>query len=189
MPRDLHVDMEELAREIRLTDKAFAASLRKNIRKAVTESGAEMVAAVREKASWSTRIPAATSMQTLFAGKVVRVAVRVNAKKAPHARPYEMGNRNDFSEAVAASGGYRVVNGRRVAVDRTVYKKALKSGTGVSRSLRFPVFHKIGEPGGFGQVPTRPFFFAAAKEIDPVVETKIQAAIDTVAFEAGFKGR
>ena len=164
MGGDLHVDMEELAREIRLVDKNFAAALRRNMRKAVAESGAAITGAVKARAAWSTgatstarnphtSIPSATSLTTSFGVKKVGVQVKVNARKAPHARPLEQGN----------GGGSSV--------------------------LRHPVFHKAGEKGPWAEMPTRPFFFVAARAMTPVVEAKIQTAIDTVAFEAGFKGR
>ena len=150
MAGDLHVDMQELAREVRLVDKKFATALRSNMRKAVSESGSEITAAVRAEASWSKRIPGATSLATSFGAKKVGVQVKVNAKKAPHGRPLESGSK------------------------------------GNPNTNRHPVF---GKKGRWVDQPTRPFFFAVAKAMTPRVEGKIQAAIDTVAIEAGFKGR
>jgi hypothetical protein len=43
---------------------------------------------VKDKASWSTRIPGATKLSTSL-GRRPGVRIVVNAKKAPHARPYE----------------------------------------------------------------------------------------------------
>ena len=184
MPGDLHVDMEEIAREMRLLEKNIAAHIRRNLRKAVTESGAEVTAAIKAEASWSKRIPGATSLAMSFGAQKVGVSVKVNAKKAPHARPFEFGNANGYSEervqARVSSGGAR---NRRAAM------KQMSQIGDSSRVLRHPVFHKKGEAGGFASMPTRPFFFAAAKAMTPVVERKIQTAIDTIAFEAGFKGR
>ena len=91
MARDLHVDMEELAREIKLVDKKFATAVRSNLRKAVTEAGAEITAAIKAQASWSKRIPGATSLAMSFGAQKVSVRVKTNAKQAPHARPLEFG--------------------------------------------------------------------------------------------------
>ena len=184
MPRDLHVDMDELAREIKLVDKAFAAAVKRNLRKAVTESGAEITAAIRAEASWSKRIPGATSLAMSFGARTVGVRVRTNAKKAPHARPFEFGNANGYNEDRVQA---RVSSGR--ALNRRAAMKQMSRMGDSSRLLRHPVFHGKGEPGGFASMPTRPFFFAAVKATTPAVEMKIQAAIDMVAIEAGFKGR
>ena len=184
MPGDLHVNMEEMAREMKLLEKSIATNIRRNLRKAVTESGAEVTAAIKAQASWSKRIPAATSVAMSFGAERVSVRVKVNAKKAPHARPFEFGNANGYSEervqARVSSGGAR---NRRAAM------KQMRQMGDSTRLLRHPVFHKKGEPGGFASVPTRPFFFAAAEAMTPLVERKIQTAIDAIAFEAGFKGR
>ena len=156
MAEDLHIDMEELAREIRLVDKKFATAVRSNLRKAVTEAGAEITAAIKAQASWSKRIPGATSLAMSFGAQKVSVRVKTNAKQAPHARPLEFG-----------TAGNPGVN-------------------------RHPVFVKKGQPvakGRWVNQPTREFFFSAAKAMTPVVERKIQTAIDTIAIDAGFKGR
>jgi hypothetical protein len=42
---------------------------------------------IRQNASWSSRIPAATKLST--SGVRAGVTIRTDAKKAPHARPYE----------------------------------------------------------------------------------------------------
>ena len=172
MAEDLHIDMEELAREIRLVDKKFASAVKRNLRKAVTEAGAEVTAAVKARASWSkgtvrpddkegkssgrTSIPAATSLAMSFGAEKVSVRVKVNAKKAPHARPLEFGT---------------------------------KGNPGMNRH---PVFVKKGQKvakGRWVNQPTREFFFSAAEALTPTIERKIQTAIDTIAIDAGFKGR
>ena len=165
MQADLHVNMEEMAREMKLLEKSIATNIRRNLRKAVTESGAEITAAIKSEASWSkgsthknqpgrTSIPAATSLAVSFGAKRVTVRVKTSARKAPHARPLEFGN-----------------------------------AKGNGNLFRHPVFHSRNEPGGWANQPMRPFFFAAAKAMTPLVERKIQTAIDAIAFEAGFKGR
>ena len=174
MARDLHVDMEELAREINLVDKQFAKAIKVRLNAAVNEAGKQLVDAVKAEASWSTgtprprkkgkgggkgrasgrtSIPAATSMVVAFTAKTSIARIGVNSRKAPHARPLEFGSKN---------------------------------GSGMNRH---PVFHGIYEPGGWVNQPTRPFFFAAVKAKTPEIEAKIRSAIDLVAMDAGFKGR
>lgn len=67
------------------------ASMRKEIRDGANEIGRPVLAEVRRRASWSTRIPAATRISTRFGKATAGVTVRTSAKRAPHARPYEHG--------------------------------------------------------------------------------------------------
>lgn len=67
------------------------AELRKEIRDGAKEIGDPVLQAVRRRASWSTRIPAATRIAVRFGRSSAGVTVRTSAKRAPHARPYEHG--------------------------------------------------------------------------------------------------
>ena len=183
MPGDLHIDMEELGRELKHLGKA-ANGIKRELRKAVAEAGAEVISAIRAEASWSTRIPGATTLAPSFGARAVGVKIKVNSKKAPHARPLEMGTKDTFDEG---SVQRRLANGS--AKNRREAMKHMRRSEALGRTLRHPVFHKTGEPGGFADMPLRPFFFAAAEAMTPRIEKKIQAAIDQVAIEAGFKGR
>lgn len=51
--------------------------------------------AVQQEASWSARIPGATRVQTTFGRRRQRVAVIVDKKRAPHARPLEQGSQGN----------------------------------------------------------------------------------------------
>jgi hypothetical protein len=86
------VDMTQLSRDLKDMDRKFAASLRKNIRAAVAESGTLILDSVRRSASWSTRIPNATKLSFAFSTKNAGAVIRVSKKDAPHGRPYEMGS-------------------------------------------------------------------------------------------------
>ena len=92
-------------------------------------------------------------MAISFGAKKASVRLKVDKKKAPHARPLEFGN-----------------------------------GRGASGVLRHPVFHKIGQPGGFASMPTRPFFFAAVNARTPGIDKKFETAIKQIAADSGFKG-
>jgi len=174
MADDLHVDMGELAREIKLVDKQFAKAIKVRLNAAVSEAGKQVVDAVKAEASWSTgtprprnkgkggkkgrasgrtSIPKATSMVVAFTAQTAIARVKVDSRKAPHARPLEFGSKN---------------------------------GSGMNRH---PVFHGIYESGAWVNQPVRPFFFAAVKAKTPEIEAKIRSAIDLVAMDAGFKGR
>lgn len=85
--------MRDLVAEMRLVDKKFASAVRKEIRAAITEAGAEIVAKVRASASWSSRIPGAVSLRPNFTARSAGVRIVVNRRKAPHAGIYELGNK------------------------------------------------------------------------------------------------
>lgn len=75
---------------------------RRRLGKAFRDAGQPMLADARSRASWSTRIPAAISVQSLTgAGDRVGVVLRVSSSRAPHARPYEgMGQGGTFRHPV-----------------------------------------------------------------------------------------
>lgn len=83
--RDLIADLRQLE-----GGKEIISALRRNLRAAA----APIKAQVQANASWSTRIPAAVAIGTAFGAKrTAGIFIRVNAKKAPHARPLENGGR------------------------------------------------------------------------------------------------
>jgi hypothetical protein len=178
------VDLTQLSRELKETDKKFAAAVRRNIRTAVSAAGAGVLAEVKSAASWSSRIPAATRVAVVFSTKKAGATIKTDHRAAPHARPYEMGNKNTFSaDVINQHGGFKTVNGRQVARNRLVYGYMRKTGKGVGRGLRHPVYNK----GGFAEEATRPFFFPSVEASIPGIEKTFQAAIDVVAKDAGFK--
>ena len=176
-------------------DKKFGAAVKKELRAAVALSGVDLVSAIKAEASWSSRIPGATSIATTFGAKRASIRVRVDKKKAPHARGLEFGNSTAFSEKVInANGGYRLITfvdkktglkkTRNVAVRRGVYQAIRKSGVGSARTLRHPVYGR----GGYASQPTRPFFFASVQARTPEINKKFDTAIALAAVDAGFKG-
>lgn len=66
---------------------AIPPAVQKTMRPAVLKVGRPVLAQMRANAGWSRRIPAATSMTA--SGTSSGVQFRVNATRAPHARPYE----------------------------------------------------------------------------------------------------
>ena len=195
----VQADMSSFNAQVRDLAKRFPAATKRNLRAAVAESGAELVAEMRNRSSWSNRIPGAIELTSTFGPKNSRARIKVDAKQAPHARGLEMGNRNSFNEAeIAKRGGYKTVGYkdrrgnervRRVAVDRTVYRAMKTSKVGVGRSLSHPVYGH-GDPmkWGWAVMPTRPFFFAAVEAREPGIERKFEAALTQIVTESGFKG-
>lgn len=75
--------------------------LRKQLRPAVRAAAQEVLAEARSRASWSSRIPAATRVAVRFSGKNAGASVVVSAARAPHARPYEhLGSPGTFRHPV-----------------------------------------------------------------------------------------
>lgn len=72
------------------------ASMRREIRDSAQEIGEPVLREVRRRASWSSRIPAATRIATRFGGRTAGVTVKTSQRKAPHARPYEHGGDPGF---------------------------------------------------------------------------------------------
>lgn len=92
MADGVSIEMKGIVEELKLVDKKFASAVRKQIRAAITEAGADIVAIVRVSASWSNRIPAATTMRANFTVKSAGVRIVTNRNRAPHARALEFGN-------------------------------------------------------------------------------------------------
>lgn len=65
--------------------------LRGALRQAFRQAANPIVADMRNRASWSSRIPGAISVQSKFGPNVAGVFIRVDSSKAPHARAYELG--------------------------------------------------------------------------------------------------
>lgn len=87
-----HIRFEQLDAEARalLTDlRAIPEVARRETRLAAARIAAPVVADARSRFSWSSRIPGAVYVATRFGADVTRVAVKVRARAAPHARAYE----------------------------------------------------------------------------------------------------
>lgn len=71
------------------------AEVRRELRPALVRAAQPMLADARGRASWSSRIPGAISVQVSLASRNPGVRLVVNSAKAPHARPYEMGSKRN----------------------------------------------------------------------------------------------
>jgi hypothetical protein len=65
------------------------AELRTELRPKLLHAASLIASDARNRASWSTRIPGAISVSASFNSRTGGASVRVSARKAPHARPYE----------------------------------------------------------------------------------------------------
>jgi hypothetical protein len=70
--------------------KEITAALRKNLKAAAGPIAADVKAGY----GWSSRIPGAVSVGTSFSKKATGVFIKVNSKRAPHARPFENGGKS-----------------------------------------------------------------------------------------------
>lgn len=74
--------------------KAARADLMPELRRGMKSAAKPLVDAVKKEASWSSRIPAATSAKVSFSAKSAGVTVKVDSTKAPEARPLDNRGRN-----------------------------------------------------------------------------------------------
>lgn len=63
--------------------------IRQDLRPKLKTIGQAALASVRARAAWSTRIPSATRLSIGLSKSNPGIAISVNKKRAPHARPYE----------------------------------------------------------------------------------------------------
>lgn len=68
------------------------AELRRELRPRIREAGDHIVRDMRQRASYSSRIPGAIRMSVSFAAKSGGLTIRVDSNRAPHARVLERGN-------------------------------------------------------------------------------------------------
>ena len=94
MTSAIRAEMSGIAGELKSCSKKYASALRKEIRAAVQEAGADILAKAKAEASWSSRIPDATYIRPNFTSRSAGVRLVVNRRKAPHARPLEFGNKD-----------------------------------------------------------------------------------------------
>ncbi|GLY81839.1 HK97 gp10 family phage protein [Actinoallomurus iriomotensis] len=86
----MSVDRRELQQLIRDLEQVPPAIRREFRSGGMLRAARPALQEVRHRASWSTRIPGATTM-SLATGSRAGVRIRVSAARAPHARPYEHG--------------------------------------------------------------------------------------------------
>lgn len=89
----VQVDLAQVGRDLKGLDRRFATSIRASIRKATRESGSSVLNAIRQGASWSSRIPGATQVRASFSARGAGVVVSTSRRRAPDARPYESGSK------------------------------------------------------------------------------------------------
>jgi hypothetical protein len=94
MPVEVKFDAAEtraLVKDLKQLEggKGITAALRKNLKAAAGPIAADVKAGY----GWSSRIPGAVSVGTAFTAKRTGVFIKVNSKRAPHARPFENGGK------------------------------------------------------------------------------------------------
>lgn len=187
--------LTDLSTQMKTVDKDFSNLIKRNLRAGIREAGAGVLEQVKRNASWSSgtggtkengrsSIPSATKLSIRYNAKGASVRIIVDHKKAPHARPLELGNRQQFNEVEIAS---RIAGGARNR--RAAIKEGKRVGTGIisGQLLRHPVFHKSAEPGGWAVMPTRPFFFPAITQQGKKIDQRMEAVVIQTARGAGFK--
>jgi hypothetical protein len=83
-----HFPITRLARELGMVP----IELRRELRPQLRAAAVHIVDDMKDRASYSTRIPNAITMSVAFGARSGGITIRVNSKKAPHARVLERGN-------------------------------------------------------------------------------------------------
>lgn len=80
------------------------AGLKRTLRPELKKAARPAVADAQRNASWSSRIPGAIRIMSRLSGRDTGLFIRVDAKKAPHARPYEnLGQQGTFEHPTFGS--------------------------------------------------------------------------------------
>lgn len=101
---------------------AVPPDLRREWRPAILKAGQPVLMQMKANASWSSRIPAATTMRA--SGMSAGVEFRVNARRAPHARPLEGLSGDPFRHPVYGNREVWVSQPARPFFYRAVQDKA-----------------------------------------------------------------
>jgi hypothetical protein len=111
--------------------RAIPREVRRDVGPAIRKAAAPVLTQARSNASWSHRIPAATTLKVLYGQKRSGVILSTSAKRAPHARPYEgllgrtfrhplFGDREHWYTQAARPFDWPAVQANREAVGRAV---------------------------------------------------------------------
>lgn len=185
--------LTDTSSKLKTVAPAFARSVRKNIRSGVSSAGATVTENIRQaaEAQGLHQAAGAVVISTRFNSNGASVRVQVDKNKARYARAYELGNKASFNENLVSAAAARLNTGRRQPVSRRAAIAAAKKQFGASATggqlLRYPVYHKTSDPGGYAVVPTRPFFFPAIKASEGDIGIDMEKAIVQAARDAGFK--
>lgn len=118
-----YLSIRQLAQELGMVPKELRSELRPKLR-----AGAQHITDdMKSRASYSTRIPSAIRMSVSFAARSGGITIRVDNRRAPHARPLELGNHGGR----AASFRHPVFGNRDVWVTqptRPFFFPAVKAG-------------------------------------------------------------
>lgn len=118
--------------------RAVPKESRQDVRKAIVAATEDIRRDMARRASWSSRIPPAITTRVRFASASVQL--RVNSKRAPHARPYEglssrggsfrhpvYGHRDRWVSQSARPFFFPAVDGHRKAVRDAVERAVFQS--------------------------------------------------------------
>lgn len=179
--------LTNLSAQLKTVDKTFRAAVRKNLRAGVSQAGAGVVGRVQAGyAVWSSTIPGAVKLSTRYNTNGASIRIIVDHTKARQARPYELGNKATFNEPDIQQ---RLTSGkarnRRQAIKQS--RHALGAAAVTGHALRVPVYHKVGEPGGWSLRATRPTFFPAVTASSKDIDLAMEKVVIQTAHDAGFK--
>lgn len=119
--------------------------LRRKLRTEIKKAAKPVLADMKRRSSWSSRIPGATRIKVGFGARTAGVSIVTRAAKAPHARPYEHdGQPGDFRHPVY--GNRKVWVSQRA---RPFFAPAVRAQSGrVADEIR-GVVSKVARENGF----------------------------------------
>lgn len=113
---------------------AIPPDVRRELPAAVRKASQPVVGAMKTNASWSTRIPGAIRMTPSFSAGA-GVTIRVNAGRAPHARPYEGLSGDPFRHPVFGDRENWVAQAARPFFYRAVEQHGAEVAEAVANSV------------------------------------------------------
>ena len=130
--------LTNLSSQLKTTAPAFARAIRKNLTAAIRQQGSQVLSDIRERASWSSRIPDATTIQVRYNTRGASARVQTNKNKAPHARPFDGGSGPVFRHPVYGNRGAWVkqaarpffmvaVKERKPGIDQAMERMAIRA--------------------------------------------------------------
>lgn len=156
-------DLSAVGRLAKRLEKADATRLRRSVRDAANGAGTKMLAEARSNASWSSKVPRATTLRTSFGVRSAGVTMKTDRKRVPYAYYYERGSKN--------SGGRYVKH--------PIYGSQ-------DENARADVRSRYDNKATWRQTPTRPFFFKAGTKGREEFVKNLQNRLNDVIRELGY---
>jgi len=130
--------LTNLSTQLKTIEPAFARAIRKNLTAAIRAQGEGVLSDVKSRASWSSRIPDATTIQVRYNTRGASARIQTNKNKAPHARPFDgasgpvfrhpvYGNKSAWVKQAARPFFMVAVQERKPGIDQAMERMAIRA--------------------------------------------------------------